>query len=106
MIVAPGIAGKTEPIRPTAKSTIVKNHQNSSMGSVNRDSRFVNRKEPPGRDITNHVTDLLFDRVAADLIVNFPSLNSNRRIVYATCSWNKSARFHALDQDRRRPEAD
>src|SRR5713101_8020147 len=36
----------------------------------------------------------------------FSPLNSNWRIVYATCSWNQSARFHSLDQDRRRAEAD
>src|SRR4030095_9494019 len=41
-----------------------------------------------------------------DLIVSFPRLNSNRRIVYATCSWNQSARFHLIDKNRRRAETD
>src|SRR5438128_8026716 len=53
-------------------------------------------------DSTN--LDLPFDRVEADLIVEFPRLNADRRIRYATCSWNQSARFHSLNQNRGRAE--
>src|SRR6266568_4404238 len=55
-------------------------------------------------DSTN--LDLPFDRVDVDLIVEFPRLNADRRIRYATCSWNKRARFHSLNQNRGRTETD
>jgi hypothetical protein len=37
-MVVPGRTGAMVPIKPTAKSTIVKNHQNSSMEIVMRET--------------------------------------------------------------------
>src|ERR1041385_2235759 len=101
IMVVPGRIGTIVPINPTANRTIVMSQQRSSI-DAKRNSRFVNRESESDR---SNVSRSPFDRAIVDPILNSPRFNSNRRLVYATCSWNQSSRFHPVHQNRRRPEA-
>src|SRR5262249_30021592 len=61
------------------------------------DSEMHNRQKPPEQFHSRATAKFLIPAVV-DLILSFPRLNSNRRIVYATCSWNQSARLHLIDK--------
>ena len=73
--------------------------ENRRDGADQTDSEKHNRQKPP-EQFHSRATSKIFDPAVVDLILSFPHLNSNQRIVYVTCCWNQSARLHFIYKNR------